>query len=640
MANTIPVQVRAVDPFAEYNSNSINRLTKIASKGTNCILSNDDINVIQDSTSPLTYVVVTSGSCIKDELLISITSNFRVNFADADFYVSGAPPFNEAGNYYVVLDYTYEKVKPAPEASIKILKPSQHSLLTSDYLLLKVVSVIYTGSAFNISSFYDYDPSTTSNKRICSDTFASLDAPIPTFDSSIHIGKIVYDTEMGIPYIGTADGWKEFGTLDYQCNTSSCSVGQLVYIGASNTAYPAIATSVSTFATAVVLSVDSTKGRVRITGKVTNGKPQTGVTIVNGNTLYLSQTEAGSATNVMPSTGNIQVIGTCIGVSGGLYSTVLASLSGVEGNLTHNALFGLQGGNSTERYHLSATQYANIGTGDHESLAGLLGGDGTYHYHVGHTTFHNLGDGTHNQISGAQGGTTLERYHLTLAIYNAINSFGGNHNSIPSGLQGGSATERYHLTSSQYTNIGDGSHNSLSGLQGGSTSERYHMTATEYTNLVGFPSGTRLLFPQASAPTGWTQVTTINDRVIRVVSTAGGGTGGSWTISGLTGSSHYHSTSNHTLTTTEIPAHTHSGGAISNIGGADSGADVTFGISRTTVNYYVEWGGSWRIGAGYIANSGGSGAHNHGNTGSTSNTTTSDATWRPAYIDVIIAQKN
>ncbi len=626
MANTIPVQVRAVDPFAEYNSNSVNRLTRITSKGTNCIISNDDINVIQDSTSPLTYAVVTSGSCIKDEMLISITSNFRVNFADADFYVNGAPPFNETGNYYLVIDYTYDKVRPAPQASIKILKPSQSSLLTSDYLLLKVVEVIYTGSAFNISSFYDYDPTDTDVKRICSDTFASLDSPLPTFDSTIHTGKIVYDTEMGIPYIGTVDGWKEFGTFDYQCNTSLCTVGQLVYIGANNTAYPAIASSVSTFATAVVLSVDSVKGRVRISGKITNGKPETGITINNGDTLYLSQTEAGSATNVLPSSGNIQVIGTCINISDGLYSTVLASLSGVEGNMAHNTLMGIQGGSSTERYHLTATQHANLGNGDHESLAGLLGGDGTYHYHVGQETFTNIGNGTHNQISGAQGGTNLERYHITLGIYNAINAFGGNHNNCPTGLQGGNSTERYHLSQTQYNNLGDGSHNGLSGLQGGSSSERYHLTASQYTNLVGFPSGTRLIFPQASAPTGWTQITTINDRVIRVTNGSGGGTGGSWTISGLSGGSHTHTTAGHTLTISEIPSHTHSisttlvrrAGNANYIGGAYEGSNWTGNTDAT----------------------GGGAAHDHGNTGSSTTTVNSDSSWRPAYLDVIVAEKS
>jgi hypothetical protein len=42
-----------------------------------------------------------------------------------------------------------------------------------------------------------------------------------------------------------------------------------------------------------------------------------------------------------------------------------------------------------------------------------------------------------------------------------------------------------------------------------------------------FASGTVLLFYQAAAPTGWTQVTTQNNKALRVVSGTGGGTGGS-----------------------------------------------------------------------------------------------------------------
>ncbi len=46
-------------------------------------------------------------------------------------------------------------------------------------------------------------------------------------------------------------------------------------------------------------------------------------------------------------------------------------------------------------------------------------------------------------------------------------------------------------------------------------------------------SGTSMVVIQSSAPTGWTQNASLNDRVIRIVSGTGGGTGGSWTITGL-----------------------------------------------------------------------------------------------------------
>lgn len=59
--------------------------------------------------------------------------------------------------------------------------------------------------------------------------------------------------------------------------------------------------------------------------------------------------------------------------------------------------------------------------------------------------------------------------------------------------------------------------------------------------LGEFTAGTTMLFYAASAPTYWTQVTSLNDRLVRVVSGTGTGLGGSWTITGLS-----NETANHT----------------------------------------------------------------------------------------------
>jgi len=45
------------------------------------------------------------------------------------------------------------------------------------------------------------------------------------------------------------------------------------------------------------------------------------------------------------------------------------------------------------------------------------------------------------------------------------------------------------------------------------------------------PNGSVMCFFQSAAPTGWTQVTTQNNKALRVVSGTGGGTGGSWALS-------------------------------------------------------------------------------------------------------------
>lgn len=71
------------------------------------------------------------------------------------------------------------------------------------------------------------------------------------------------------------------------------------------------------------------------------------------------------------------------------------------------------------------------------------------------------------------------------------------------------------------------------------------------------PSGTKMVFYQASAPTGWTAVA-VNDKFLRVVTS--GGTGGTTGGSGLTPSSsvtlaHSHTVNSHTHT---MGNHTHS----------------------------------------------------------------------------------
>jgi hypothetical protein len=70
------------------------------------------------------------------------------------------------------------------------------------------------------------------------------------------------------------------------------------------------------------------------------------------------------------------------------------------------------------------------------------------------------------------------------------------------------------------------------------------------------PAGTVMPFYQAAAPTGWTQVTSVTDRVLRVVSGTGGVTGGTTAFSTyFSGSSTVGSTA---ITEAQMPSHTHS----------------------------------------------------------------------------------
>ena len=153
---------------------------------------------------------------------------------------------------------------------------------------------------------------------------------------------------------------------------------------------------------------------------------------------------------------------------------------------------------------------------------------------------------------------------------------------------------------------------------------------TQINNIL--PSGTRMPFAQAAAPTGWTQDTTDNatNRMLRVVNTTGNGVGGSASP----------------ILNNTVPAHTHgfsTGGQSANHVHYDSGhshydngASVTYGGPGGTTNYSNFNGAHYTSAS--TANLGGFSA-DHSHSGSTDNGS-SQTNWAPRYIDMIICAKN
>lgn len=152
------------------------------------------------------------------------------------------------------------------------------------------------------------------------------------------------------------------------------------------------------------------------------------------------------------------------------------------------------------------------------------------------------------------------------------------------------------------------------------------------------PSGTVMLFVQTAAPTGWTKSTTHDNKALRVVSgtASSGGTVAFTTafasraVSGsvstsLSGSG---SISAYTLTTTDIPSHTHAAGLTTTVGSAGkTGGPSVRGITN----------------AGNLTSAtGGGGAHSHGftNPSYSSSFTGTAIDLTVQYVDVIIATKN
>jgi hypothetical protein len=132
-----------------------------------------------------------------------------------------------------------------------------------------------------------------------------------------------------------------------------------------------------------------------------------------------------------------------------------------------------------------------------------------------------------------------------------------------------------------------------------------------------------LLFQQTTAPVGWTKQTTHDNKALRVV-TGTAGYGGSTTFTGAFNTSFATSggaVSNHTLTTAQMPSHSHN---LNWWSAPQANGYVTQVPPGNGVNY----GYSTPTNA-----SGGGGAHNHGFTQPSFNLNVQ-------YVDVIIATKD
>jgi len=130
-----------------------------------------------------------------------------------------------------------------------------------------------------------------------------------------------------------------------------------------------------------------------------------------------------------------------------------------------------------------------------------------------------------------------------------------------------------------------------------------------------FATGVIQVFQQTSAPTGWTKLTTHNDKAIRLVS-GNVGTGGNANFTGSFGASI--STSGRTLTTNQIPSHTHNWASLKQNTGT---ANLVYvgGLGNNTGAVATNNNGS---------NSPTGGSHSHG------------INMQVQYVDCILAEKD
>ena len=138
---------------------------------------------------------------------------------------------------------------------------------------------------------------------------------------------------------------------------------------------------------------------------------------------------------------------------------------------------------------------------------------------------------------------------------------------------------------------------------------------------IEIPAGTIMLFYQAAAPVGWTQIADDGDSLLRMVTGVGGGSGGTDSPILFT-YDHIHGTADHTLTIAEMPSHRHSINSRSNNDGGN--------------NYVEDAGANETVRSMNTGYQGGGGSHNHGNTQLSDNS----LSFTPRYIDIIQASKD
>ena len=146
-----------------------------------------------------------------------------------------------------------------------------------------------------------------------------------------------------------------------------------------------------------------------------------------------------------------------------------------------------------------------------------------------------------------------------------------------------------------------------------------------------FASGTRMPFAQAAAPTGWTQDITdnANNRMLRVVNSAGGGVGGtdSPIVNSTTMVAHTH--------TFTGAAHTHTDSGHSHTLTASTGA--AGGAYVNITNGFTSYMPNSNQTSSVISSES---ANISTTTAGGSNSSTTGVSWTPRYIDMIICTKN
>lgn len=315
MSTPIPTQIRTVDPFASYDSNTVNKLTRMVTYGNDGLANVKSCNLTLDATS-VTVINMLPGIIYKDDMWIDITASHLVDFTDPDHYFNFDSGFDEAGYYYVVCNYTYAKQRPAPQAEILIVKPSQRAMYSPNgiWVFLKAVHVSWNGATFAIDGVSDFDLDYPNNKRTYIPDYAGGETTLPSFDQTRDVSRMIYVKDEDDFFFGLSDKWSDglstfAGPAILKYNTTGFDVGELVYVTPANNLAKANSSIQQTTADGAVY-VEGIDGRIITNGRISYTKVELGRTIHVGSLLYLSQSDPGRVTDVK-TTPFHQFVGRC-----------------------------------------------------------------------------------------------------------------------------------------------------------------------------------------------------------------------------------------------------------------------------------------------------------------------------------------
>jgi hypothetical protein len=237
---------------------------------------------------------------------------------------------------------------------------------------------------------------------------------------------------------------------------------------------------------------------------------------------------------------------------------------------------------------------------------------------------------------------------ITAALWNGMEQNLINNGLVPSGIEDYSATDGQMQT--QVDPYPGSATSRPTSLQGELERMRYQLaqiTGKTYwyqdpdTNIAAmagsfFPAGTALVFFQAAAPTGWTQSTAHNDKAIRIVSSAGGGSGGTHGLSSPPSTAH-----THTISSSDI-SHYHRSPIVygtastalytSQAYGSEGDATGVTPLGTSAAAVGAQANTQFAVTAGMSSNS----THSHG--GATASA--SPTAFAPTYIDCIVCTKD